>query len=149
MEQKSQPIFSSLLICAALIICAFIVGGELGNISISGGDGGSGGDTIIQAEKEYLADSEAREYLCIDYEIFSRLLARGDLDGTYVLLQGANLKEKEPPEVYSGTSDHVPLSTETTEPAEEYKIYVFSRAKLDEYMQKLIASGKTVTIPAE
>jgi len=156
MEEKSsdKSIWGSVLICAALIVCAVILGGKLDGMSVSGGYGGSVGDVIVEAAPEYLYDNQAAEYLRMDWYTFERLLKRGDLDGTYVLFKAPAPKREEttaPPEPAPepGPNGDVMLTEMVAEP-DYYKPgdqYVFSRAKLDEYMQKLIEAGKAVQIP--
>ncbi|MDR1410242.1 MAG: hypothetical protein LBJ12_08325 [Oscillospiraceae bacterium] len=173
MENKSSlSIAGAIIICAGLIISTLILGGKLDTLSIQfNGDGYVGGgydsgDIIIEAQKDYLSEYEAAKYLNIFEEAFARLFQSGALDGTYVYMKAANFKESKPWVTESATETAKPTveptnnsgdgktpvetsvieQTRSTEPF-QVEIRVFSRAKLDECMQKLIEAGKTITIP--
>jgi len=175
MEQKSQlKVFNVLTVCVTLVICAVILGVKIDGIKIPDCSGGhfwgghlSGNNVNAQVQKDfqkdYLKQWEVPGYLEIDDITFYRLFDRGDFDGSYVFFKAPKPKPTTPPtppalepepttDNQTNPDNVAELTTmyvepEYYEPPEDQ--YIFSRVKLDEYMQKLIEAGKAVQIPAQ
>jgi len=141
-KKRIKKLTKKLLLPIALIICALIISLNFDKIHFSGG-GGSGGSAsaVIEATQDYMNFYGAREYLQISQSALSQLIKSGELDGTFVLF----IEEREPYIEYSYDEE---TNVETSSIVQTHETdYIFSRIKLDEYMQKLIEAKTTIKVP--
>ena len=118
MEQKHSAgarLISSILLAAAILIgCGMLANSFANNYYSSGGAASYVPDDIIARvdsfDSGYLSEWKAVAYIALEWEVWMTLIDSGDLNGTFITF--------EPPD---GVKEGV--------------IRVFSKAKLDDWMQ--------------